>query len=196
MAQLNAVGAFGQNGETVSLECPNELPTFTNCSFTPCPITPTVGGNVPFSVVIVTSSSTVQAPEIPNPCMSSSGNMAAGTRGPSGILRVWRNAPNQVPLYPALLAILAALGLLGLGAMRARPDYGRAARNARIIFALAVISGAFLVACGGGGNASTKPMPTPVATTTMNVPASAIDSSGNPMNAGRGLQIILDVINK
>jgi hypothetical protein len=199
-AQLNDDAIFGQNGEQVKLACPINLPQFTNCSFTPCPITPVFSGNVPFSLVIVTSSSTVQAPEIPNPCDTTAANVAPGTRGPIGVLRVLNTQPNVVPQFPALLAILALvtlmMGALGFGAFGALPGRGLAVRRALVALALIVFSGALLTACkkkygGTGGGGSTA---TPLATTTMNVVASAVDSNGNPINAGRGMQITLDVI--
>jgi hypothetical protein len=194
MAQLNADAVFGQNGEKVTLACPINLPTFTNCSFKPCPITPTIGGNIPFSIVMVTSSSTVPAPEIQNPCNTASANVAPRMRGPGPMLRVAMERLTQQPLFPALLAIfaLAALtvGTFGFGAL---PRHGARARRILAAFALIALSGAFLSACKkkGSGAPSTA---TPVAVTVMNVTASATDSSGNPINASRDLQITLDVI--
>ncbi len=190
MAQLNADAVFGQNGEKVTLACPINLPTFTNCSFKPCPITPTIGGNIPFSIVIVTSSSTVPAPEIQNPCNTAAANVAPGTRGPNGILRVLTNAPKRVPLFPALLAVLALASLLGFAAM---PRSNARALRVHVVFAAALLSAALVSACGGSG-ATKFSTATPVAVTIMNVTASATDSSGNPINASRGLQITLDVI--
>jgi hypothetical protein len=193
MAQLTSVGVFGENGETVTLVCPVGLPQFTTCAYMPCPITPVVGGNVPFSILIATSTATVLTPPIPNPCNSPAAGFVPGSRGPSGILRIVTNQPERAPQFPALLAILATialgLGALGYGAMGALPKFGSGARRTLLAFGIVVLS----VACGGGINSATSTA-TPIATTTMNVVASAVDSSGNSMNASRSLQIILDVI--
>jgi hypothetical protein len=190
MAQLNADGVFGQNGETVTLVCPVSLPEFTTCAFTPCPITPVVGGAVPFKIAIATSTTNVLTPPIPNPCDSPAASAAPGSRGPNGILRIVTNRAVHAPQFPALLAILAMLGLAAMSALPAA--YGRRANWGRVALALVMLFGAVLSACGGKGNASTSTA-TPIAVTTMNVIASAVDSSGNTINGSRGLQIILDV---
>jgi len=191
MAQLTADGVFGQNGETVSLECPTNLPEFTTCAFMPCPITPVVGGSVPFKILIATSTTTVLTPPVPNPCNSPAASATAAVRGTNGVLRTVTNRTNHAAQFPALLAILA---MLGLGAMSAPPmAYGRRANWGRVALALVMLFGAALSACGGKGSASTSTA-TPIAITTMNVAASAVDSSGNAINGSRGLQIILDVI--
>ncbi len=194
MAQLTSVGVFGENGEMVTLVCPAGLPQFTTCAYMPCPITPVVGGNVPFSILIATSTATVLTPEVPNPCNSpAASGFLPGSRGPTGILRIVTNRPEPAPQFPALLAILATialgLGALGYGAMGALSKFGSGARRALMAFGIIVLSGA----CGGGYNSATSTA-TPIGTTTMNVVASAVDSSGNSMNASRSLQIILDVI--
>ena len=191
MAQLTADGVFGQNGETVTLACPTNLPEFTTCAFMPCPITPVVGGSVPFKILIATSTTTVLTPPVPNPCNSPAASATPGVRGPNGVLRIVTDRTEHAPQFPALLAILA---MLGLGAMSARPTaYGRRANWGRVALALVMFFGAALSACGGKGSASTSTA-TPIAETTMNVAASAVDSSGNAINGSRGLQIILDVI--
>jgi hypothetical protein len=197
-AQLNDDGVFGQNGETVSLACPVELPAFTNCSYTPCPITPVLNGNVPFSILIATSTNAKAAPEIPNPCDSAgAANVAPGSRGPIGILRIVANQPNRVSQFPALLVILILITLttsvLGLGAMGALPKFPLGARRAMMAFALIALSGALLTACKKKSS-TTPSTATPIAVTNMNVLASALDSNGLPISAGRELQITLDVI--
>ncbi len=196
MAQLTSVGAFGQNGEMVTLVCPIDLPQFTTCAYEPCPVIPVVGGNAPFSILIATSTANVLTPPISNPCNSpAAAGFLPGLRGPNGILRIVTNRPERAPQFPAPLVVLAtiALGLaaFGYGAMGALPKFGSGARRMLMAFGIIVLSGA----CGGGynGNGSTSTA-TPIATTTMNVVASAVDSSGNSMNASRSLQIVLDVI--
>lgn len=196
MAQLTADGVFGQNGETVSLVCPTALPEFTTCAFTPCPITPIVGGSVPFKILIATSTATVLTPPVPNPCDSPPASMAPGARGPNGILRFATNREEQALQFPALLAILAtiALATIGFSSMGALPlTQGPRARWARVALVFVMLFGSALAACGQKSTATTSTA-TPIATTTMNVVASATDSSGNTINASRGLQIVLDVI--
>lgn len=205
MAQLTADSVFGQNGEMVTMVCPTNLPEFTTCAYMPCPITPVVGGNVPFSILIATSTATVLTPEVPNPCDTpSAAGFAPGSRGPNGILHIVTNAPERAPQFPALLVILASvalvLGLLGLGAtlvvQRTRAGWAVSAatrRRAGAVFATAMICGAILLGCGKKGT-NVNSTATPIATTTMNVVASATDSSGNSISASRGLQITLDVI--
>ncbi len=195
-AQLTADSVFGQNGEIVTLTCPINLPQFTTCSFTPCPMTPMAGGTLPFSVLIATSTTTVLTPEVPNPCNSPAAALVPGGRGPSGILRIVTDRPERASQFPARLAILATLalllGTLGFSATRALPAFGPGARRALVAFALIAFSGALLSACGNKNNANSTA--TPLGTTTMNVVAVVTDSSGNSLNASRGLQIVLEVL--
>jgi hypothetical protein len=196
MAELDDDSVFGQNGEQMTLACPLNLPAFTTCAFMPCPITPKIGGTVPFSILIATSTATVLTPPVPNPCDTPSAAFVPGARGPNGILRIVTNRPERAPQFPALLAILATLalvlGVLGFDAMGALPAFGPGARRALAGLALIVLSGALLSACKKNGVVNSTA--TPIAATTMNVVANATDSSGNSINAGRGLQITLDVI--
>ena len=199
MAQLTADGVFGQNGEMVTLACPNDLPEFTTCAYMPCPITPVVGGTVPFSILIATSTATVLTPPVPNPCDTPATAFAPGARGPNGILRIVTARPERAPQFPALPAILA-LAALAMGALAlwgnflgGQPAFGSGARRAVVALALIVFAGAALSACGKKNNSATSTA-TPIATTTMNVLASAVDANGNSINASRGLQIVLDVI--
>jgi sugar lactone lactonase YvrE len=197
MAQLNADAVFGLKGEMVTLACPINLPRFTDCAFTPCPLAPTVGGNVPFSIVIITSSQTKQAPEIQNPCNTPpAGNVERGARLANGIMRITTNTPRSGPRFPALLAVfaLAALACLTAGAFGSGvlPRRYAPALRVHILFAVAVFAAALFTACGSG--TTTFKTVTPIAVTTMNITASATDSSGNPLNASRGMQITLDVI--
>jgi hypothetical protein len=193
MAQLTADGVFGQNGETVTLQCPTNLPQFTTCAFMPCPISPMAGGSVPFSILIATSTATKLTPPVASPCDSTSASFVPGARGPNGILRIVTNRPERAPQFPALLVMLGAiavlLGAVGYCVTGALPVSGRGPRRALVAFGLVVFSGA----CGGGYNSTTSTA-TPIATTTMNVVATATDSSGNSINASRALQITLDVI--
>jgi hypothetical protein len=174
------------------------LPEFTTCAFMPCPITPTVGGSVPFEILIATSTATDLTPPVPNPCNSPAASAAPGARGPNGVLRIVTNTQEPAPQFPALLAILATIALVlatigfdGMGELSLTSV--TRARRARVALVLVMLLGATLPSCGKKGNATTSTA-TPIATTMMNVVASATDSSGNTINASRGLQIILDVI--
>jgi len=187
---------FGQNGEMVTMSCPRNLPAFTTCAYMPCPITPVIGGSVPFSILIATSTKFSVTPEVPNPCNNpNAASSVPGARGPNGILRFVTDTPVSAPRFPALLAVFLTLALLlvalGLTTTNALPSLGTNARRALVAFGMIAFTGA-LLACGGSGNVNTTA--TPIGTTNMVVPAQAVDSNGNSINAGRGLQITLDVI--
>jgi len=124
--------------------------------------------------------------------------MAPGAREPNGIRRFVTHRVEQTLQFPALLAIFAtvalALATIGFGSMGVLPlTQGPRARWARVALVFVILFGSALAACGKKSTATTSTA-TPIATTTMNVVASATDSSGNTINAGRGLQIVLDVI--
>ncbi len=196
MAQLNADSVFGQNGETVTLACPTNLPQFTTCEFQPCPIVPTLGGATPFSILIHTSTSTNETPPIPNPCNSPAAAARAHHAGmPGGILYVTTRPPGGAPRFPALPAILAILTLAGIGfaaVWALRDGAGAASRRAFAGVALLLIASGVVAACHHGSNPNSTVTPTGV--TNMTVTANAVDSSGNSLRASRGLQITLDVI--
>jgi hypothetical protein len=196
LAQLNADAVFGQNGEMVTMACPTTMPAFTTCAYMPCPITPVIGGNVPFSVLIATSTKFVRTPEIPNPCNNpNAASSAPGVGGPNGILRIVTNRPVSEARFPALLAVFLTLALLlvalGLTKTSALPSLGTGARRALVAFGMIAFTGA-LLSCGSKSNVPSTA--TPIATTIMIVPAQAVDSNGNPINAARDMQITLDVI--
>jgi sugar lactone lactonase YvrE len=191
LAQLNSVGVFGEDGETVTLVCPTNLPQFTTCEFKPCPVIPTMGGATPFSILIHTSTATSETPPIQNPCNSPAAGVRRHAGGPSGILFLTARPPSGGAWrLPALLSILAVIALMGVGAIRGAARAG--ARRAFAALALTVISGALLAACHKGSNANSTA--TPVGITNLTVTANAVDSSGNSLRASRGLQVTLDVI--
>lgn len=196
LAQLSADSVFGQNGEMVTMSCPRNLPAFTTCAYMPCPITPVIGGNVPFSVLIATSTKFSATPEVPNPCDNpNAASSVPGARGPNGILRIVTTGPSSASRFPALLAVFLTLALLlvalGLSTTSALPALGPGFRRALVAVGVIAFTGA-LLACGGSSNVSSTA--TPIASTLMNVIANATDSNGNSINAARGLQITLDVI--
>ena len=193
-AQLNADSVFGLNGEKVTLACPTNMPAFTTCEFQPCPVTPTVGGATAFDILIHTSTKTSETPPIANPCNLTA--PAARTRRadtPSGILYVTTEPPAIGGSgFPALAIILAALALLGLGFVSARVAAAPRMRRAFAATTLVVVGGGIVAACHKNSNAISTA--TPLGTTAMNVTAVVVDSSGNSLNASRGLQVQLDVI--
>jgi hypothetical protein len=130
----------------------------------------------------------VPAPPVTNPCDSTKAAVRA-RRGAAPIVRAIRERLDRVPLFPALLAILMATAI-GFASLRELPVSKRGAGG--VIFATAMICGAFLLGCGS--KTPTPSTATPLGQTTMNVTANALDSNGNSLNAGRGLQIMLDVI--
>jgi DNA-binding beta-propeller fold protein YncE len=59
--QVQALGAFGQNGEQVSFLCPNDVPAQTTCTFSSASASPAQGSSAPFSVTFQTSSNNTHA---------------------------------------------------------------------------------------------------------------------------------------
>ena len=195
MAQLNADSIFGQHGEKVTLACPTNLPRFTECEFKPCPVTPTVGGATPFSILIHTSTVLNLTPPIPNPCNSPSAAVQQHRPGgPSGVLYVTmtQQPPGDAPRFPALIFFAAMVVMMaaGAGAMRSSGRAGLQRAFAALVL-LAVASG-LVAACHSNSNPNSTA--TPTGQTIMTVTANAVDSSGNSMHASRGIQITLDVI--
>jgi hypothetical protein len=178
----------------VTLACPTNLPAFTTCEFQPCPVTPTVGGATAFNILVHTSTKTSQTPPIANPCNSTMPAVRThGADAPGGILFVSTEPPASAgSRFPALAMILAALGLPVFGLMAARAASTPRVRRAFAALTLIVAGSGIVAACHKNSNAISTA--TPLGTTTMNVTAVAVDSSGNPLNASRGLQIQLDVI--
>ena len=173
---------FGQNGEQVTFACPTNLPTNTSCQVTPCPATVTPGKTTAFTIKFVTSTATTVAP-VPTTGCSSYGPAPTSVppAGPGPSMR----AP-RVPLLPAaaLAAILA--GMLGFAWRRRK----------RAAFALsAACAMAFaLTACHRSSVTITSG--TPVGETTMLVQGNALDANGNPLNASRQVEVMLDVISQ
>ena len=194
-AQLNADAVFGQNGEKVTLACPNNMPAFTTCEFQPCPVTPTVGGATAFDILVHTSTKTTETPPIANPCNSTAA--AARTRradAPVGVLHITAGPPSGLGAarLPALAMALGALALIAFGRIAARTASAPRARRAFAALALAVFASGIVAACHKNSNAISTATPTGV--TNMTITANAVDSGGNTLQASRGLQITLDVI--
>jgi len=69
-AQVVPVGAFGQNGEKVTFNCPTNLPVNTSCQITPCPATVAANTPTPFQIVLMTSTNKTPAPAPTGKCSS------------------------------------------------------------------------------------------------------------------------------
>ena len=191
-AQLNADNVFGTQGETVQLACPSNLPEFTTCEFKPCPVIPTVGGATAFSILIHTSTATMETPPIPNPCNSPEASARVRAGAPAGVLLINAGQPSGgAPQFPAVFWVFAAIALLSVGSFAIRRSADSRAPHAFALLTLVLVAGGIVAACHKSTANSTA---TPTATTVMNVTANAFDSSGNSMRASRGLQITLDVI--
>jgi hypothetical protein len=196
---------FGMNGEQVTFTCPTNLPVNTSCIITPCPANVTAGTAASFQIVLATSSATVVAPVPPQTTGCASYGLAGifspGLRGPglrsppvptpSGGLsaRGWRF---PAPLFTAwaLAAILMAMAL-ALCAIQSPKTRRRG--NIRLIFVAASLA-LLASGCHHGGAAVTSA--TPAGVTTMTLYGNALDASGNPLNASRSMQIVLDVTAK
>jgi sugar lactone lactonase YvrE len=192
-AQLTSDSIFGTEGEKVTLACPTNLPFFTTCSFTPCPVTPTVGGTTAFSILVHTSTETSETPPIPNPCNSTqpAGRMHAAVR--AGVLTVTSARPGgSGSRFAALLSLAGAMALLAFGYFAMRATAVASTRRAFAALVLTLVASGIVAACHKGNDANSTA--TPVGITTLNVTASAVDSSGNSLRASRGVQITLDVL--
>lgn len=196
MAQLNADSIFGQHGEKVTLACPTNLPRFTECEFKPCPVTPTVGGATPFSILIHTSTVLNLTPPIPNPCNSPSAAVQQHRAGgPSGVLYVTttpQQPPGDAPGFPALIFFAAMVVMMAAGAGAMRSSGRAGLQRAFAVLVLVAVASGLVAACHSNSNPNSTA--TPTGQTVMTVTANAVDSSGNSMHASRGIQITLDVI--
>jgi len=191
--ELISDNVFGAEGEKVTLACPTNLPEFTTCSFTPCPVIPTVGGGTTFSILVNTSTATNETPPIANPCNSSqpAGRIHSAVR--AGVLNITSQPRGGgASPFPARLLIVGALMLLLLGWLAMRASATARPRRAFAALALVLIASGIVTSCHSASNLNSTA--TPIAVTNMNVTASAVDSSGNPLNASRGVQITLDVL--
>ena len=186
MAQVMPDNVFGANGEQVTLACPTNLPEFSTCAFSGCPLAITPGTATSFSIMIVTSSRTKQAPPVTSPCGETNGAATPPSSGPQMTIRLAPEPAARRWLFPAL-ALLAAAMAMALAA------FSRKGSRARLIFAGVGIAAMIFAGCGGGGGKTNLGV-TPTATTNMTINGNALDSSGNALNAGRPLSITLDVV--
>ena len=182
-AQVLPDSVFGANGEQVTLVCPTNLPVYSTCAFNNCPLTITPGKATTFTITIDTSSKIKQAPPVTSPCSESTGN-AASLPAPQMTIRLAPRPRATGWLFPALAFLAAAMAL-------ALAVFSRRRARVRFVFAAAGIAAMIFAGCGGGKSTIGV---TPVATTPMTIEGNALDANGNPLNAGRPLAIILDVV--
>jgi hypothetical protein len=190
-AQVVPDGVFGQNGEQVTFTCPMILPINTSCQVTPCPAAITAGTTANFTIKFATSSATVVAP-VPTGGCSSFGPAPASVP-PAGPTAQTPQAP-PFPASPAggpasaTMAAAAALLLAGMGLLWTKR------RRVVFMFATAGLAAALFMGCHHGGRLTTPA--TPTGATTITLQGNALDASGNPLNAARTLQVILDVVTR
>jgi Cep192 domain 4 len=197
-ATLTPDSVFGMNGEQVTFSCPTSLPTDTSCAISPCPAMITPGTPVSVTMTIVTSSAKVIAP-VPSAGCSSYGPSSAELIGPPPTKRPGPPAPGAAAnksstVYPALL-ILAAFGGIGLLiSLFATPGSAAPRRRISLLIAGAGLAAAILAGCHHHGAAVTDA--TPIGETVLTFQGTALDSSGNSLNAARSFQATLDVVTK
>lgn len=95
--QVAASGAFGQNGEQVSIICPSGTPAQTTCTAKPATVSPTPGSPAAFTITLQTSNTVTQAKLMPT--------------GPGGLEYL---SPGPFLLFSAL-GLVAVTSLLALG---------------------------------------------------------------------------------
>jgi hypothetical protein len=184
-AEVIADSVFGSYAEMVAFACPKTMPNFTTCSFTPCPVNMTPNTATSFSIVIVTSSKTLTAPTVTNPCggRSSTSNV---TREPVLAIYTGSKMPRSSGLFPPLVLILSGAILLII--------FGSAAtRRQRTAIALAATISAGL-AFVGCHHSSTPTTETPTGVYPLTITGNALDASGSGLNASRSLSFTLDVV--
>jgi len=184
-AQVMPDNVFGANGEQVTLACPTNLPEFSTCAFSNCPLAITPGMTTSFSIMIVTSSKIKQAPPVTSACSETEGAATPPSSGPQMTIRLAPEPAARRWLFPALSLLAAAMAM-------ALAAFSRKGSRARLIFAGVGIAAMIFAGCGGGGNSNIGV--TPVAITDMTINGNAVDASGNALNAGRPLSITLDVV--
>ena len=157
--QLVSYGAFGQNGEQVSIQCPSNVPARSTCTVTPLTVPPTVGAASAFTVTIQTSSATSQAKVMP---------------------------PLPLPGELRLVLVLLGSSLFGTYLFVVSP---RRFRAVPVCMLLLVIGVTF----EGCHHTTVSTTATPTGPATILVQGSALSQNGSPLNASRGVTIILDV---
>lgn len=178
-AQVTADNVFGANGEEVTFACPKTLPNFSTCAVSPCPVSMTPNATKAFSIVIVTSSKTVTAPPVPNPCEATAPASSLKHQAPV-------TSPAKATHFPPLvLFLLGSISLFLLWSVTSR-------RN-RVLPTLAALGWAALLLVGCHSS-STPTTATPTGTYSLTVTGNALDANGNAINASRPLSFTLDVI--
>jgi len=194
-ATLTPDNVFGMNGEQVTFSCPTSLPTNASCVVTPCPAMITPGTPVSVQMKIVTSSANVIAPILTAGCSSYGPSSSSSFVAPAADRPVpptaGATANKSSPLYSALL-VFAALGAIGLLlAAFAAPADAASRRRVPLLLAGAGLAAAILVGCH---HTPAKTNATPTGETALTFQGTALDSSGNSLNAARSFQATIDVV--
>jgi len=185
-AQVTADSVFGASGETVMLACAGALPKSSTCSFTPCPLTVAPNSSASFSIMIGTSSTLGTLPPVTNPCGGTASSSRTLAR-PVLAIYVPHNAPRHRGRFPALLLMAAGFAI----ALTAVWTRGGSRKRVPLILAVFGLTALLLAGCGSSGVSG---IATPVDTYTLTITGSALDASGNPLNASRAVSFTLDVV--
>jgi sugar lactone lactonase YvrE len=119
-AEVAPDSVFGQNGEMVMFQCPANLPAFSTCAFSPCPVAITPGAPVAFTVMFVTSAGIAQPTT--KPCGSGAGVLPEARPTAQNPTMILRMAPARTPVaaggrFPSLrlpwMLALVALAIFG-----------------------------------------------------------------------------------
>jgi hypothetical protein len=182
-------GNFGANGEKVSFTCPpvapptdvsvpGSMPAATTCLITPGSVNATQGTNTAFQAMFTTVAPTVKPITGAIP-----GWPLFGGRSPSGLIGV----------LSAFCAILAFAGALALRRTGKKACVFWRRRTLGLVSACAACL--VLVSFVAGCKSHTIPVvSTPVGVYPLTIQAQALNSSGQPLNAARSVNITLDVI--
>jgi len=197
-ATLTPDNVFGMNGEQVTFTCPTSLPTDTSCAVTPCPAMITPGTPVSVQMTIITSSAKVITPPLTAGCSSYGPSSAEFISAPPPEHPATPSPGTAVNKSSALyisLIVLAALGAIGLAmAAIAAPAGAASRRRISVLIAGAGLAAAMLAGCHHHGATVTDA--TPIGETVLTFQGTALDSSGNSLNAARSFQATLDVVTK
>jgi Cep192 domain 4 len=198
-ATLTPDNVFGMDGEQVSFTCPTNLPTNTSCAVTPCPAMITPGTTVSVQMVLVTSSAKLVAPPPTTGCTSYGPSQTAfvgapPSDGPGAPAAAGASTNKGSPLYRVLL-VFSAFGAVGL-LMTLFAASGNAGSSKRLPLMFACVGMVAAILTGCHHHTSLNTTATPVGANILTFRATALDASGNPLNAARSFQATLDVVAK
>lgn len=188
-AQAAADSVFGANGEMVMFACPNAMPVFSTCAFAPCPVNMMANAATTFNVLIATSSKTITAPPVSNPCQATAASSNL-TRQPVGVLYLAPKTAGQGEAsgLRATTGRVLFLALLSAGAMSMMALGSIARRRKRLLLAFTAL---VFVGCH---HSSATTAETPTGVYPLTITGNALDANGNALNAARSLSFTLNVI--